>query len=404
MNLSLFIEEADRRFVSNFEQPPVVPSIREALGFDNNTIIGTYDHLRTPFSNRILSADERFSKLCTSIEASGVLFILDCTMPPAWRYRGTHIGYTMGLSDLLGPRPTGDEITVDPKSFFSFQPILKLPVLSTKWWNRFYTAIVNLLRCNITLPRRKALNIASAICARGHILESIYYKAFSKACVNDESIASALMNVRAKLRNYCGLKEKADGIQVVLYSDIRNKLAMALEHFLRKMSISHDFWSRCTQFFSVDSLGHYQGVYKYNSISGKFLHTVNSNIYSEIKYTDMPTKVATGCVVMTTQMLYVLLHLAGGIPHYGNSYDMYKNLSKLVKISRPYVDITRDGTNSVTIGSICADLPKRRIILRNTTADILWYKPDNYIRLINSTVLNGQTSFNVNFNTDIPDE
>lgn len=404
MVLSQFLEESNSRFNDDRKHPLFIPAIKDALGFDETTIIGTYDHLRSPFSNRLLSGDERFSRLCSHIGANGILFILDCTMPPAYRCRDTHIGFTMGLSDFLKRGQIEDAVTIAPKTYFPFQPALPLSTMSLAFWDRLYNAIVNLLRRYTKLERKIALRLARNMLSRARALESIYLSAFSEAHAQEENVAKALLRVRKKLRYHCGMDETPQGVRIILYSDIRDKVASALEHFISRVDMSHDFWSTCKQFSYVDSEGYCRGAYKYDSVAEVFVLKSGGNSKLAMRPGDIPGRVAAGTAVPTTNMLYALLHLAGGIPHYGNACGMNTALSRVLAISRPNVDITRDGENSITIGTIGAIVRKRKVVLRNMTADLIWFARSTYRRLVQETVTSGQASFCVDFATDMPDD
>ena len=404
MTIEKFIDEGGQRFLDNRRRDPLVSAIPFALGFSEYTIVGTYDHLRSPFSNRILVGDERFSRLCRETGTQGVLLVLDCTMLPASRCRGTHVGHTIGLCDFSSRDELLDKISADGMAYFSYQRASPLTALSDKFWCRFKDVFANLLRRDTKLPRKRALSLSNVILSRAHLLESLYLTAFSEASRVDDSVAHALLRARGKVRQHCGLKDVPEDISIVLYSDFRRAIASAIEHLLEHLGISHRFWSACTHFMCVNSDGQCCGKYEYETGTNKFFLSTGDQREQLVTHDDMLARLAEGTAVPTTPMMYALLHLAGGIAHYGDSCGMNSWLSSVLDISQPCVDITRDGSNSFPVGTIAVRVRKHNVLLRNVSADLLWHTPSTYRKYIDWAVLTGLPAFSLNFAEDIPEE
>lgn len=403
MRLPLLIEVGQSRFVDNQQRPVPIPAITEALGFPSTTVIGTYDHLRSPISNRILSGDERFSRLCSHLGAHAVLLVLDCTMVPSSRPRNTHVGFTMGFSDFFAQWSPEDALDVDPKCYFSFQAARPLPTLPTLFWDRVRDALVNLQRRDGGAPRDGAFRMATRMVLRGQRVASLYSAAFSAAYADDESVAKALLNLRSRIRAYTGMCELPDGLRIVLYSNVRQRIACALEHFMRRFGRKHAFWSAFKQFTGVSPCGRCLGTYVYDPARCEFVLPRSESEKVPIGFVSMPSQIAKGTAAPTTSLLYALLHLAGGIPHFGDSHDMNSRLGAVLGVLRPAVDITPDGTNSVTVGTITANVGGRETELRNVSSDLMWYEPSHYGELVERTIASGMPSFHVDLADGIPD-
>jgi hypothetical protein len=310
----------------------------------------------------------------------------------------------MGLADFLCSDGCIDCICGDPNAFFSYQRASLLESLSSEFWGRFGAAVTNLLRRDAKLSRQRSLALSRAFCQRGQCLESIYIEGFSEAARLNEDAAHGLMRVRGKLRAHCGLTETPPGIKLVLYSEIRHAVASSLEHFITHIGPSHDFWSACTPFLCVDGAGRCCGRYKYDGGMREFRREAFSAPAAPVEFRTIVARVAAGTAVPTTPTLYALLHLAGGISHYGNSCSMNQWLAAVLGISRPYVDITQDGTNSFAVGTIEARVRRRQLVLRNVSADLLWHCPNTYRRHIDEAVSTGRPAYSHSFARDVPDD
>ena len=390
--IDALLADAQSRFLFNQEELPAVPAIREELGLTAESIVGTYDHLRTPFSNRLIVGDERFAELCRRTGARGVLLVMDCTMPPSTRSRGTHTGHKIGLSDFYHCENWSDAVTADGTAFFSYQPARALVLPSEDYWARFRNACVNMLRNQANIPRQVAIGAADSSCERARSVASLYASCFNDAEARSENQAQALLRVRKRLRAFCGLEPEAR-VQVVLFSSMRCRIAAALSYFAVCFKGATRFWSFAPPFRHIDPSGHTVGHYEYMASSGRFHLHGKRHCNCLLSHLDLCQLVADGSAVPTTHMIYALLHLGGGVAHFGNSCGMNRSLGIALGVHRPAVDLTHDDSNSYPVGSVEIWRRGDRTFLRNITADLLWQSRECYLRRIQNAVASGNSDF-----------
>lgn len=387
-----FLAGALTRYSCNRADAPAIPAIRKELGLSDESILGTYDHLRTPFSSRLLVGDERFAALCKRTGTKGLLLVLDCTMPPSTRSRGTHAGHTIGLSDFYRSEYWSDAVTPDGSALFSYQSTAAFVAPSEDYWSRFCNSFVNMLRNQARIPRQAATRAADGACESARSIVSLYASALSDARAHSESLAQALLRVRARLRAASGL-EPMPGIDVMLFSSVRGRFARALSCFAERFSKATRFWSLGPVFQRVDRAGHLVGRYEYGANTGRFHLHVNGHCECPLSHEEVCQLVADGSVVPTTRMIYALLHLGGGIAHFGDACGMNRRLGTALGVRRPAVDLTCDGTNSFPVGSVEIERRGHLTSLRNITADLVWQSRESYLRHIRAAVGSGKSEF-----------
>jgi hypothetical protein len=387
-----FLAEAVARYSCNRADAPVIPSIRQALGLSDESILGTYDHLRTPFSSRLLVGDERFATLCRRTGARGVLLVLDCTMPPSTRSRGTHSGHTIGLSDFCRSECWLDAVTSDGSALYSYQPSTPLVAPSEDYWSRFCNACLNMLRNQAKIPRQTATRAADLACESARSIVSLYASALSEARAHSENLAQALLRVRAGLRAASGL-DPMPGVDVILFSSVRGSIASALSCFVDRFGDSTRFWSLGPLFQRIDESGHLVGRYGYRADTRRFHLHVNGHCGCPLSHEEVCRLVADGSVLPTTRMIYALLHLGGGVAHFGDACNMNRRLGITLGMQRPAVDLTCDGSNSFPVGSVEIERRGHRTSLRNITADLVWQSRESYFRHIHTAVASGKPAF-----------
>ena len=100
--------------------------------------------------------------------------------------------------------------------------------------------------------------------------------------------------------------------------------------------------------------------------------------------------VQRGRAFPTTALIYVLFHLAAGVPHFGDAYGMNEQLYAMSGLSgRPMFELTEDGTNSIPVCSVSLPLGITYAEQRNVTIDLLWFGREEYRDLVRTVAQGG---------------
>lgn len=411
LNISLdkFLYDVVNKYHLSKKIEPLIPEARNIL-FDSNAniIIGTYEHLRTPFSSRLITGDARFSAIANSINIRCISFLLDMTMAPIDRYHKTARGDRTGLYVFSNKLSYLDHVISKPKQYISYKnTINNFNIGWREIKNHFHDPIISFLIEHHKYSKQKALFVAGEMSNRAHQIVEIYK---STANENHLCVSDYLLSVRNKFWETLKIDEYTTRIEKLSVSTLNIKIAHTLllfkdrpwfQRFLKNASI---YKLPLMKYLSED--GYNLGlIYCDNKCEDfKILHPVTKKFICKIYGWDQLCEtVAKRQSFPTTIILYFLFHIIAGYPHFGDSYDMNNLLCKILDISvKKNIDLTHDYTNSIPINEITIPMGVSKSVQKNITVDVLWYGFSHYKNICDNVIKSGKLTGKYTFGNDLP--
>lgn len=180
------------------------------------------------------------------------------------------------------------------------------------------------------------------------------------------------------------------GGQVFFLSDLQCQLSQILWLINNKLINLYDLISKSKHvlFKRIDQTG--EKCFNINaSINEKKLFDRTGEYNIEELIQDF----STGKVIPTTHLIYFIVHLVGGIAHFGNGYKMHIHFNDTFDFQFSKPDITENYKNSINVGKFQI----KDQILRNLTNDIMFFNKIEYSVYWREAFKKGTESFNINF-------
>lgn len=411
--LQKFIDIAVSRYSLSRRSDPLIREVRKVL-FDGyeDVIIGTYDHLRSPFSNRLVTSDIRFSSIAASIETRCVTLLLDMTMTPIKRRHRTARGDRIGVHVFSRDLARLDRLLTNPHQYLSFQTSLApIRIGQIELIKYFRDPVVTHLLQGRGVRKRQAQRIAEVMTQRAEHVINAYCRTLQD-CTSEETNASErLLAVRNRIWEMIGLNSYLSRIERIPISRFQKRIAQSLcmlegfQWFRRFLKGSHKLDLRLLEY--IDRNGCENGSIYCSDGSNNFeiRHASPNRITKTVKGWDgICSLVDSSQAFPTTHLLYLLLHLAAGYPHFGNSYGMNNDLCEIMGISaRPFLDITDDNVNSIDVDLITIPMGVTAMPQRNVTIDLIWYGIEAFRHKCINVAETGKSIGRYDFSEHLPD-
>jgi hypothetical protein len=411
MQLAEFVDVSAKRYRANLAQRPAVPELGPILTERDHTIVATYDHLRSPFSSRLVSADARLQALAQSVGARPVVLLLDATMTPLERFHGTAKGDRIGLPIFSQKLSAKERLVTDPSVYLFRLEKPKAPSLTTHdVESGFKKSVATFLRNNKGVGRMAALQAAETMAIRAQGVIRCYREALTSASAKGLSVPRAFLEARNALWRLLNLESYTSGLHFVLFSEMRMQFALALEaiaqrgYSIARLAGASNGSVKLMECVGGD--GTHRGSICYDRCADSFRVQCSAPqpaMGRPINLRDLHQMVADGSAIPSTRVIYAVYHLLGGIPHYGNSYDLNPVTAGLLGVSRPDVDVSPDGDNSIPIGEIVIRSQQFAWTHKHLTMDALWFGGERYRRIVARVVETGTPAFNFDFGLDLPE-
>jgi len=409
INLDEFIFNALDKYHKSIKNEPLIPDVRNIL-FNTNTniIIGTYDHLRSPFSSRLITGDARFSALATILNMKCISLILDLTMAPIDCYHKTARGDRIGLFVFSKKLAFLDRIILNPHNYIPFNNTeININIGIPEIKKYFYDPIISYLLKNHKYNKQKVLFITEELTQRALQIVEIYN---SVSKLEYKNIGGYLLSVREKLWQKLNFDEHCDNIEQILISTMYKRIAHALLLFKGKSWFKSFLFNanmhNLPLFKYLDKNGHNSGVIYCGDKPEIFVvvHPVTKKFIREIKGWEQICEMIVKCQSFpTTIILYLLFHIVAGYPHFGNSHRMNEYLCKIINVPQnENIDLTNDYTNSFPIDEISVPMGVSSKVQKNVTVDLIFHGFTNYKIICNDVIRNGKMFGNYTFGYDLP--
>lgn len=407
--LEIILSSAHSRLKKVSALPPLMRCARKLLfGDDKDRIIGTYDHLRSPFSNRLVTADQRLAALAHHSGVKAVLLCLDATMLPTVRTRNTSRGDQVGLAVFSRKMSARDYLFSERSRLLELQrPVDRLAIGSNEILCYVHDPIVTFLRTRARRTKREALHVADLMAARAHRIIAIYANE-REAPVESHSGVEYLLSVRERLWTALGIGDCSRGISKVPISSLRPGISdvlqsMQAEAWFRRFMSSCEFCKMrlldCTSDEGYTGSVYCEDGKQIFSIVNVSMRKVGPK---RVYWDQICRMVRQGSAFPTTPLLYLIIHLCAGYPHFGNSHELNQAICGMIGIrERLDVDLTDGETNSTSVALIEMPLGVTDRRQRNVTMDALWYGFDNYRSVCDRAAFSGDTQLFA-FGRDLP--
>lgn len=382
-SLQKFIDIAVSRYNLARLADPLRLETRKVL-FDSyeDVVIGTYDHLRSPFSNRLATADIRFASVAALIGARCITLLLDMTMAPIERRHGTARGDRIGVYVFSRDMARLDRLLTNAHQYLPFQAKLApISIGQTELIKHFRDPVVTHLLQARGVRKQQAQRIAEVMTQRAELVINAY-KCTLRECTHEGTNASEkLLAVRNRIWEMIGLDYYLSRIERIPISRFQKRIARSLclleglQWFRQFLKGSHKLNLRLLEYINGDGCENGSIYCSDGSNSFQILHATSNRIIKTIRgWSGLCSLIESGQAFPTTLLLYLLLHLVAGYPHFGNSYGMNNDLCEIMGISaRPYLDITDDTVNSIDVDLITVPMGVTATPQRNVTMDVIWH-------------------------------
>lgn len=364
--------------------------VRAALapGLGPVDVIGTYDHLRTPFANRLCAGDLRFNKFLEHEgrpQGRGVLLLLDVLQPPEARPYGSLRGLASGLG-IFSPTFTQLDSLGSPKKYLHRQPRLRSSVLSESLVARRVAGAAFSWMRNQGVPRSQAKRSSTVLERRAQEIAAIYRD------VDGMESRRAIQEVRRCLWKRIGLDDPR--FRTVLLSDILGTLAVALDTAASEgfdlTKVPRETLGDGSLFVVLHPDGTRDGFVVPTNRSLRIVGT-QGRAERAIRFSDLLRQLERGLAVPTTVLLFAVLHRLAQYPAFGDSHDLDQRVRAWPGIAGHTTTVTREATSTPNLGLVRVGDKK----YRHVTVDLLVHAPEDLLVHARRTAESGKPSYDL---------
>lgn len=364
---------------------PFSRRVRSVLerAFDDAQVLGTYDHLRSPFANRLAAGDLRFAHLLASLDVPGTSLLLDILAAPGQRRSGCSRGLASGLG-LFSRRLDSLDWLGSPSVFVHRQAGVRTSMLDED------TIRTKVGEASLTMLRELGVNRVCAIRAAASIRNRAETLAGVYRAVHGMPATEALIRLRKGVFSLIGLPPPA--FKQIPLSGLLPLFADAIEAAaadgcdLTRVPLSS---LTATGLFAwLSESGRKVGTVVPERLGG-FL--VLGRTCFRISFEQLLRALADGLAVPSTLVVYALLHRLGGYPSFGDSHALDRALHGWPGLPRNSLALTPDGVSTPTVGLIRV----RNRVHRHLNVDLLVHSNTTLRESICSAALTGQRSYDI---------
>lgn len=412
-SLNNLLHIAESRYMKAKRFTPLLPESRILLfGNEEDLILGTYDHLRSPFSNRLITADWRISELNFKLGVRVISLCLDVSLKPSDTVRGTRRGDQIGLSVFSKKLAAIDCIYKEhDKYLINRKSSMEISIKPESLRRYLFDPVVSFLRSSSGRTKKEILDTAELFNERASRVVALYDETAKKAENENISHSQGLLLIRGNMWNLMGLDNLEVNVRRILLSELLIKISDALV-LMQRTPWFKKFIENCSArnlrlMERIDCEGNHIGSVYYKDADNGFivLHNGKQQIIERgLNWTRVCTYVRDGLASPTTALLYLLFHIGAGYFHFGNSYKLNELLCQMIGISpRLEVNLTDDGANSTPVSTIRLPLGVSENQQKNITIDALWFESNHYRGLCEQAIRTGKAACDLVFGHDLPE-